>query len=85
MFVSSMVCGLGPLVFVLSDFLPTARFAWMMLLLLTVAVLGDLVLLPALVVGPLGKLFERQYPKLDIRGRSMQVDTTTVEPRHAAA
>jgi predicted RND superfamily exporter protein len=61
MFTSSMVCGLGPLVFVLSDFLPTARFAWMMLLLLTVAVLGDLVLLPALVVGPLGKLFERQH------------------------
>ena len=63
MFVSSMVCGLGPLVFVLSDFLPTARFAWMMLLLLTVAVLGDLVLLPALVVGPLGKLFERQHAR----------------------
>lgn len=64
MFVSSMVCGLGPLVFVLSDFLPTARFAWMMLLLLTVAVLGDLVLLPALVVGPLGKWFERQHAGL---------------------
>ena len=44
----------------------------MMLLLLTVAVLGDLVLLPALVVGPLGKLFERQHrrPTADDGGRT---------------
>ena len=67
MFVSSMVCGLGPFVFVFSDFLPASRFAWMMLLLLTVAVIGDLVLLPALVVGPLGRWFERQYEKPPFR------------------
>jgi len=85
MFTSSMVCGLGPLVFALSDFLPTARFAWMMLLLLTVAVLGDLVLLPALVVGPLGKLFERQYAKLTPSSAVRSEDWTRGEPREMAA
>ena len=63
MFLSSLVCGLAPLVFYFSTFLPASRFAWMMLLLLAIAVVGDLVLLPALVIGPAGKLFERQYSK----------------------
>ena len=51
------------MVFYFSNFLPASRFAWMMLLLLAIAVIGDLVLLPALVVGPAGRLFERQYRK----------------------
>jgi hypothetical protein len=51
------------MVFYFSSFLPASHFAWMMLLLLAIAVVGDLVLLPALVIGPAGKLFERQYPK----------------------
>jgi predicted RND superfamily exporter protein len=71
MFVSSLVCGLGPVVFYFSDFLPASRFAWMMLLLLTVAVAGDMILLPALVVSSFGGLFERQY---------RQPTTSPVEP-----
>ena len=63
MFLSSMICGMAPMVFYFSNFLPASRFAWMMLLLLAIAVAGDLVLLPALVIGPAGKLFERQYRK----------------------
>jgi hypothetical protein len=63
MFLSSLVCGLAPMAFYFSTFLPASRFAWMMLMLLAVAVAGDLVLLPALVIGPAGKLFERQYRK----------------------
>ena len=84
MLVSSMVCGLGPLVFALSDFLPTSRFAWMMLLLLTVAVIGDMVLLPALVVGPLGKWFERQYAKPEVLSQ-LRADDFTVERRRDVA
>jgi len=61
MFLSSLVCGLSPLVFYFSNFLPASRFAWMMLFLLSIAVVGDLLLLPALIVGPAGRLFERQY------------------------
>lgn len=85
MLVSSLVCGLGPLVFCLSDFLPTSRFAWMMLLLLMVAVLGDLILLPALIVGPLGNWFERQYAQPRPLERSQRIDPSGVRSSEAAA
>lgn len=45
---TALICGVGLLVFALSEFLPTQRFAWMMLLLLLAALVGDLLLLPAL-------------------------------------
>jgi predicted RND superfamily exporter protein len=54
---SSLICGLGLSVFALSDFIPTSRFAWMMMSLLGAALVGDLVVLPALLLGPLGRLF----------------------------
>jgi len=60
---SSLICGLGMMVFYFSDFLPSSRFAWMLLALLMVGLAANLVLLPALVVGPFGKLFEAQYPR----------------------
>lgn len=60
---TSLICGAGMLVFALSDFQPSARFAWMMVALFAAAIFGDLVLLPALLVGPLGKLWEiRERP-----------------------
>ena len=60
---SSLICGLGMMVFYFSEFLPSSRFAWMLLSLLMVGLAANLVLLPALVVGPLGRLFEAQYPR----------------------
>ncbi len=54
---TSVTCGLGLLIFALSDFLPTCRFAWMMLAFLMLALLGDLLLLPALLLSPLGRCF----------------------------
>ena len=56
----SMICALGLLVFAGSSFLPTSRFAWMIFGLVIAALIGDLVVLPALLVGPLGRLFIRQ-------------------------
>jgi uncharacterized protein len=53
---TTLVCGAGLATFALSDFLPTARFAWMMVALLTAAILGDLIILPAMILSPLGKL-----------------------------
>jgi hypothetical protein len=44
-------------VFALSTFTPTQRFGYLMLLLLAAALVGDLVFLPALLVGPMGRLF----------------------------
>jgi predicted RND superfamily exporter protein len=52
---TTLVCGLGLSVFVFSGFLPTQRFCGMILVLLLLGLLGDLVLLPALLVGPLGR------------------------------
>lgn len=54
---TSVICGLGLLVFAFSNFVPTSRFAWMMFGLLFMALLGDLIVLPALLLSPLGKFF----------------------------
>ncbi len=48
---------IGMLLFAGSDFLPTRRFATSIATLLLLALAGDLVLLSALLLGPLGRLF----------------------------
>jgi hypothetical protein len=55
---TTLVGGLGLFVFALSTFTPTQRFGTLMLVLLMAALIGDLVFLPALLAGPLGKLFK---------------------------
>ena len=57
MYQSWGVIGIGLSVFSLSPFGPTQRFGYMMLAMLTVALVGNLVFLPALLSGPLGGLF----------------------------
>ncbi len=52
----------GMLVFSLSSFMPIVRFAWLMAILLLVALFGDLILLPALLASPLGKRFVPGMP-----------------------
>jgi predicted RND superfamily exporter protein len=54
---SSFVCGLGILAFAPSEFAPTRRFAWMLSLLVFAALVGDLVVLPALLASPAGRWF----------------------------
>jgi len=54
---SSFVCGVGILAFAPSSFAPTRRFAWMLSLLVFAALVGDLVVLPALLASPLGRWF----------------------------
>jgi predicted RND superfamily exporter protein len=53
---TTVICGLGLLVFVVSGFVPTRKFALMLAALLSAALVGDLLLLPALLLTPLGKL-----------------------------
>ena len=63
---TSFSCGLGLLVFALSDFVPTSRFAVMMGGLLILALVGDLILLPALLLSTTGQFFRqplRQEPQ----------------------
>jgi predicted RND superfamily exporter protein len=60
---SAVVCGLGILAFAGSSFAPTRQFAWMLSLLVAAALVGDLILLPALLTSPLGRWFKpRQGP-----------------------
>jgi hypothetical protein len=53
---TSLICGLGLLVFAASPFMPVARFAWLMFILLMAALVGDLLALPALLASPAGRL-----------------------------
>jgi predicted RND superfamily exporter protein len=54
---TTLIGGLGLAVFALSTFTPTQRFGIMMVTLLGAALAGDLILLPALLAGPLGRFF----------------------------
>jgi uncharacterized protein len=64
MYQSWGVIGLGLSVFALSPFTPTQRFGYMMVTLLTSALIGNLLLLPSLLAGPLGSLFGRRYTRM---------------------
>lgn len=55
---TTIVGGLGLFIFALSTFTPTQRFGTLMLVMLAAALIGDLVLLPALLAGPLGRFFK---------------------------
>ena len=54
---TSLIAGLGMATFAMSAFMPTQRFGLMMVATLAAALVGDLVLLPALLSGPLGRYF----------------------------
>lgn len=60
---STLICGLGVAPFLFSDFLPTVRFSLLMCLMLLVGLVGDLVFLPALLLGPLGRFFNSRLEK----------------------
>ncbi|TWT88669.1 putative efflux pump membrane transporter TtgB [Pseudobythopirellula maris] len=52
---TTLIVGIGMAVFMASTFTPTRQFGLLMMVLLSAALVGDLVLLPALLCGPLGK------------------------------
>ena len=60
---TSLICGLGVLPFVFGVFMPTAKFALLLMIMLFTALLGDLILLPAILAGPAGKLFRLKSKK----------------------
>lgn len=64
---TTLIGSLGLLVLAFSTFVPSTRFAWMMCTLLTAALIGDLVFLPAILIGPLGCFFERQGPPVSAK------------------
>ncbi len=63
---TTIVGGLGLFVFALSTFTPTQRFGSLMLVMLATALIGDMILLPALLAGPAGRWFKcNRKPKND--------------------
>ena len=56
---TTLIGGLGLAVFAVSTFTPTQRFGYIMLTLLGAALIGDLIFLPALLTGPLGRFFDK--------------------------
>jgi hypothetical protein len=63
---TTIIGGLGLCVFALSTFTPTQRFGTLMLALLFVALLGDLIFLPAILASPLGRLFAIRKAKGEV-------------------
>ncbi len=57
---TTAIAGIGLAVFALSTFTPTQRFGVLMFTLLATALVGDLIFLPALLAGPLGKYFGKE-------------------------
>ncbi|HUT12130.1 MAG TPA: MMPL family transporter [Thermoguttaceae bacterium] len=54
---TTLIGGMGLAVFAFSSFTPTQRFGYLMLALLGAALIGDLIFLPALLSGPIGRFF----------------------------
>ncbi len=63
MFQTSMVTSLGLVVLYPADLLLISRFGWLMASLIGMALVADVILLPALLAGPLGTFIERQMLK----------------------
>jgi hypothetical protein len=63
MWQTTAVCAISPMVYGLSDFQPTQRFAFMMFGLLLAALVGDVLLLPALLASPLGRFLTPKSAK----------------------
>jgi uncharacterized protein len=55
---ASLVNGLGLSVFLLSTFVPTKQFGLLMLVILTCGAVAELVMLPAILASPMGRVFD---------------------------
>jgi len=77
MFQTTIIGGLGLAVFAFSTFTPTQRFGYLMVSLLAVALVGDLIFLPALLAGPLGRVFR---PDQKARTKHGDEDAAAEEP-----
>jgi predicted RND superfamily exporter protein len=72
------VIGLGLSCFALSSFTPTQRFGCLMFIMLTLSSIGNLVLMPALLAGPLGHFFWK--PPKAKHAAAPQLETQPAEP-----
>lgn len=89
---AAVISGLGLSVFAFSTFTPTQRFGWLMLTILIAGVVAELVMLPALLAGPLGKVFERSSRRSSVsrwyliaRNQARQISVPKSSPIRRAA
>ncbi|MBQ2849710.1 MAG: MMPL family transporter, partial [Thermoguttaceae bacterium] len=85
---STLIAGLGLFSFAFSTFVPTQRFGILMLAILSTALIGDLIFLPALLTcKPFGRFFARRRlgvrRELDAPQKSETTDGTANEPEAA--
>jgi predicted RND superfamily exporter protein len=73
------IIGVGLATFALSSFVPTFRFGLLMLLLLTVGMLGNLLLLPSLLTGPMGRWITRAPAHAAGAASQFRLDPGTIE------
>jgi uncharacterized protein len=55
---AAMISGLGLSVFAFSTFMPTQKFGFLMLTILVAGMVAELIMLPALLASPLGRVFK---------------------------
>ncbi|MGI9429225.1 MAG: MMPL family transporter, partial [Bythopirellula sp.] len=63
---TTIIGGLGLAVFATSTFTPTQQFGYLMISMLGAALIGDLLLLPAILAGPLGVFFGGKAPEAGV-------------------
>lgn len=73
---TTIIAGLGMLMFAASTFTPTQRFGLLMVPLFAAALVGDLVLLPAILTSRLGRVFEPPRSKTPPPSEPTQVINT---------
>ena len=56
---TTMICAAGLCVFSFSHFVPARQFSFAIVVLLGLALVCDLLLLPAMIIGPFGRFFDR--------------------------
>jgi predicted RND superfamily exporter protein len=78
------VIGLGLAAFALSSFIPTFRFGALMIGLLTIGLVGNLIFLPALLAGPLGRVIAASIRRRKERESRIEfLHSPTGQPAHA--
>jgi multidrug efflux pump subunit AcrB len=60
---AALINGLGLSVFATSSFTPTQRFGWLMLVILIAGMVAELIMLPSMLFGPVGRVFDEKKKK----------------------
>ncbi|TWU00675.1 MMPL family protein [Botrimarina colliarenosi] len=80
---TTLIGGMGLAVFAVSTFTPTQQFGTLMITILAVALIGDLVMLPALLCGPLGRFFAPKAPATPEEAQSRRAPSPVAQPGSA--